>query len=112
MSNKLYAGNPDESSEKNVWVFDGQAGTSYDLPLRLDLHNHSPTGFAWGYGGSGPHQLALALLADATKDDKLALQYYHSYVIDVVSGLDMDKPWGLTQEVILAWVKKQQEAKQ
>jgi len=25
-----------------------------DLPLRLDLYNHSPTGFEWGYGGSGP----------------------------------------------------------
>lgn len=24
-------------------------------------HNHSPDGFAWGYGGSGPAQLALAL---------------------------------------------------
>jgi hypothetical protein len=34
------------------------------LPLRLDLFNHSPTGFEWGYQGSGPAQLALALLAD------------------------------------------------
>jgi hypothetical protein len=34
------------------------------LDPRLDLYNHSPTGFAWGYGGSGPAQLALALLAD------------------------------------------------
>lgn len=24
--------------------------------------NHSPDGFAWGYGGSGPAQLALAIL--------------------------------------------------
>ena len=43
------------------------------LPLRLDLDNHSPTGFEWGYGGSGPAQLALALLADALEDDKLAI---------------------------------------
>jgi hypothetical protein len=34
------------------------------LTPRLDLWNHSPTGFEWGYGGSGPAQLALALLAD------------------------------------------------
>jgi len=33
------------------------------LGLRLDLWNHSPTGFEWGYGGSGPAQLALAILA-------------------------------------------------
>ncbi len=34
------------------------------LPLRLDLWNHSPSGFEWGYAGSGPAQLALAILAD------------------------------------------------
>ena len=34
------------------------------LNPRLDLWNHSPTGFEWGYGGSGPAQLALAILAD------------------------------------------------
>lgn len=32
------------------------------LNPRLDLFNHSPTGFEWGYGGSGPAQLALAIL--------------------------------------------------
>jgi hypothetical protein len=25
------------------------------------VHNHSPDGFNWGYGGSGPAQLALAI---------------------------------------------------
>lgn len=33
------------------------------LPLRTDLVNHSQ-GFEWGYAGSGPAQLALAILAD------------------------------------------------
>ncbi len=28
----------------------------------LQVRNHSPTGFAWGYTGSGPAQLALGLL--------------------------------------------------
>ena len=32
------------------------------LPLRLEVRNHSPTGFEWGYAGSGPSQLALAML--------------------------------------------------
>lgn len=34
------------------------------LPLRLGVRNHSPTGFSWGYNGSGPAQLALAILCD------------------------------------------------
>jgi hypothetical protein len=42
---------------------------SNPLNLRLDLRNHSPSGFEWGYGGSGPAQLALALLADCLGDD-------------------------------------------
>jgi hypothetical protein len=36
----------------------------YPLPIRLDLRNHSPTGFEWGYRGSGAAQLSLAILAD------------------------------------------------
>ena len=32
-------------------------------PLRHVVH-HSPAGFEWGYGGSGPADLALSILAD------------------------------------------------
>ena len=39
-------------------------------PLRVEpslvLRRHSPTGFEWGYGGSGPAQLALAILTTVT----------------------------------------------
>lgn len=42
------------------------------LPLRTDISNRSPTGFAWGYRGSGPRQLAIALLADVYDDDAAA----------------------------------------
>ena len=36
----------------------------YLLNGHHDIRNHSPSGFNWGYGGSGPAQLALAILAD------------------------------------------------
>lgn len=49
------------------------------LPPRLDLRNHSPTGFEWGYGGSGPAQLALAILCDHLGDDDLAEGLYHAF---------------------------------
>jgi hypothetical protein len=35
------------------------------LPKCLNVIRHSPTGFEWGYPGSGPAQLALAILMDA-----------------------------------------------
>jgi hypothetical protein len=63
-----------------------QVGRRRELPLRLDLRNHSPTGFEWGYGGSGPAQLALAILADCI-GDKEALEVYQQFKREVVCGL-------------------------
>ena len=55
---KTYYGFHDGDSAS---VFVSNAGEKMvPLPLRLDIVNHSPTGFAWGY--SGPAQLAI--LAD------------------------------------------------
>ena len=39
------------------------------------LINHSPNGFNWEYGGSGPSQLALGLLLHVTSDSNLSLQH-------------------------------------
>ncbi len=58
-----------------------------ELPWRLDLMNHSPTGLEWGYGGSGPSQLALAILADATGDEVYAKAKHFAFKVDVVTGL-------------------------
>ena len=41
-----------------------------DLPWRLDLRRHSPTGLEWGYLGSGPAQLAIAACAFALGDER------------------------------------------
>jgi hypothetical protein len=55
------------------------------LPLRLDLWDHSPTGFEWGYGGSGPAQLSLAILADALGDDEKAVKLHQPFKWEVIS---------------------------
>jgi hypothetical protein len=60
---------------------------SHPLPLRLDLVNHSPTGFDWGYEGSGPAQLGLALLADYFGDDRKALELHQMFKQRVVANL-------------------------
>ena len=57
------------------------------LDPRWDLYNHSPDGFGWGYGGSGPAQLALAILADHLCDDNEALALYQSFKWSVVVKL-------------------------
>jgi hypothetical protein len=57
------------------------------LDLRLDLENHSPTGFECGYEGSGPAQLALAIVADALEDDDRAVKVHQGYKFAVIARL-------------------------
>jgi hypothetical protein len=68
------------------------------LELRLDLDNHSPTGFEWGYGGSGPAQLALALLADATGDADRARQAHQRFKAEYVARLARNERWDITDQ--------------
>jgi hypothetical protein len=75
--------------------------TVNDQPLnpRLDLRKHSPNGFEWGYGGSGPTQLALAILADHLGDDEKALQLYQLFKWQVVAFLP-HQSWILTSNEV------------
>jgi hypothetical protein len=66
------------------------------LNPRLDLWNHSPSGFEWGYGGSGPAQLALALLADHFNNDERALNLYQKFKWAVVARWSRASAWSLT----------------
>jgi hypothetical protein len=69
----------------------------YDLPVRLDLRNHSPTGFDWGYSGSGPAQLALALVADCMGDELVYPSIYQTVKFKLVANFPPDA-WTLTEE--------------
>lgn len=61
-----------------------------DLPPRHDLANHSPDGFEWGYGGSGPAQLALAICAYALDDDYKAIRVYQIFKALFIATLPPD----------------------
>jgi hypothetical protein len=67
------------------------------LNPRFDLHNHSPTGLEWGYAGSGPAQLALALAADVLGDDERAQDIYQRLKFKVVGRLPHGG-WVLTED--------------
>jgi Family of unknown function (DUF6166) len=83
----------------SVLVGDHTTQSRYVLPMRLELANHSPTGFNWGYLGSGPSQLALALCADATGDDVTALAVYMDFKARVVAKLPF-RTWLLTDDQV------------
>jgi hypothetical protein len=105
MTCKTYIGIPHRESvtgQPVVTVCDGQK--CQPLPLRLDLFNHSPTGFSWGYGGSGPAQLALALLADALGDNDRAIRLHQDFKFKVVACWPEGERWWITTDQIAAVV--------
>ena len=81
------------SGHAAVMVLD-EDGRQRQLNPRFDLRRHSPDGFQWGYEGSGPAQLALALVADALGDDRKAVLQYQDFKVAVVSKLSGDE-WQL-----------------
>ncbi|MFC4360192.1 DUF6166 domain-containing protein [Halobium salinum] len=79
------------------------------LDRSLELVDHSPSGFEWGYGGSGPAQLALALLLDYTDGEEVALAEYMAFKTEVVSQLECTEPdgcWRLTGREIDAALRE------
>lgn len=92
-------------------------GSHYDSVLvngkKLDpapsqkVWNHSPDGFAWGYGGSGPSQLALALLLHHGLNEEEAVKHHQAFKFDTVAAwpqasavvyVDIDR-WLLAQQL-------------
>lgn len=80
-------------------------GTSEPLSLRLDLAKKSPTGFEWGYNGSGPAQLALAILSDAV-GDRRALPNFQRFKFAVVGRLSQSG-WSFTRDEVLDWFERE-----
>lgn len=100
-----YIGVIDSPGEWHVDIeFDGERRPLSPAPS-LRLVNHSPDGFAWGYGGSGPAQLALAILYDVTSDARLSLDLYQDFKRDVVARWDMDEGWELDLKDVRKWIE-------
>ena len=111
-SRKVYAGRRGPQGCV-VWVIAGN-GERKPLNPRQALRNHSPTGFEWGYGGSGPAQLALAILAEHLGDDHAALNLYQAFKWACIAQI-RGSNWSLSSEDIdncLARLSEQQEAAQ
>lgn len=69
------------------------------------IRNHSPDGFAWGYAGSGPAQLALALLVDASGDEELAAIAYQDFKREQIAVLCGRKGWTKSAASINRWLR-------
>jgi hypothetical protein len=82
-----------------VVAVDPEAGV-YELP-RPGRHSRD---FEWGYGGSGPADLAWALLADAVSE-RAADELYQAFKWDVVVRLPRPG-FALPAEDVRAWERR------
>ena len=79
------------------------AGAPLDWRSSLAVRNHSPTGPAWGYGGSGPAQLALAILLAVT-DEATAERFYQQFKWSVIAPIEADR-WALDAGDVVNWLE-------
>ncbi len=54
------------------------------------LHNHSPDGFNWGYSGSGPAQLALAIVLKLTGKSDGYQDFKFKIIANIPTGQDFE----------------------
>lgn len=78
-------------------------------PLKHIIH-HSPTGFAWGYGGSGPADTARSILWDLA-GQKVADTFYQAFKWAFIAGAGIGKDGGEPEFVIegqsiLDWLRQ------
>ena len=70
-------------------------GRIFDPKPSQKHHNHSPDGFNWGYGGSGPAQLALAIMLKLTgKADG-----YQDFKFKIIAGIPIGKDFDIEFEL-------------
>lgn len=71
-------------------------GTELTPDRSQKVYNHSPHGFNIGYGGSGPSQLALAIMLDVGIAERSVFFHYHEFkrrflaTTDVAAGGEVE----------------------
>lgn len=78
---------------------EGKDGRRAELP---HVVHHSPSGFEWGYNGSGPADLAHSILAYALRH-RVHPRMYQQFKFTVVARLP-DKGWRIPAEKVATWI--------
>lgn len=102
----FFMGTVVEEMDWQVFVSDGDGFHRLDPKPSQAIVNHSPDGFSWGHMGSGPAQLALAILLHSTNDPALSADLYQDFKREFVGRWDKDKGWSIDQFEVLAWVEQ------
>jgi hypothetical protein len=65
--------------------------------------NHSPDGFNWGYGGSGPAQLALAILLRLAPET-IAVRHHQKFKEDHIATLPSGEDFEMSLDSVRTWL--------
>jgi hypothetical protein len=98
-------------------AFDLADKFSHNTLVPLSLYNgkgevnHSPTGFEWGYYGSGPSQLSYAILRkyyeyvgfEQKEAIELAKRRYMWFKQDAIATIPRDMAWHISETKINEW---------
>jgi hypothetical protein len=82
-------------------------------PLRC-LDFFTP-GFAWGYHGGAPDELAIAILHDHFGSSRLSVEQrvlalYRAFTDDIVSKFARDRRWSLASALVGKWIDQRERA--
>jgi hypothetical protein len=109
---KIYQGQrplDEQIGDCRVFVIQGETVRS------LDQVGYHADGFEWGYGGSGPADTALSILADYFGErpdlnelhagDSQSWQYHQQFKRDFIAGADQ-AGFTITSEQITRWLQE------
>ena len=78
------------------------AGRALDPAVSLEVENHSPSGFEWGCQGSGPSQLALAILLEMAIEE-VAVRCHQEFKREFLTGIRSPE-WRLRTAEVEKWL--------
>lgn len=80
-----------------VLVWDGMRHRP--LSPMLNMLRKSPDGFEWGYGGSGPAQLAFAIVYAVLQSEEEAIELYQEFKFKVIGRLEK-RAWTMSESEV------------
>lgn len=98
-----------------------EGGIRTFLPLYLGLVDHSPSGFSWGYSGSGPMQAAFAICYHSLRSEygtfdelktniqltpaaRQAMSVYKEFCHAVIANILIDDDFVLTHREVMEFI--------
>ncbi len=92
------------ASSRRLFVFRSNGSLEISPRRSQKIWNHSPDGFSWGLEGSGPAQLALALLLDRGETEAAAVRMHQDFKRDVVAKFAQGKDFEIHAATIDNWI--------